>query len=456
MDKKKKRNMRLERDDRRYVWHPFTQMRDYEREKPLIIEKGKGALLRDIYGNDFIDGVSSLWVNVHGHRKREIDRAIKTQLDKLAHSTMLGISNVPAIEFAKRLVEIAPKGLKRVFYSDNGSTAVEVGLKMAFQFWQQKSKRFSKKTRFVTLKNAYHGDTIGSVSAGGIDLFHGIYKPLLFKTFKAESPYCYRCPLGLEYPACSMRCMDSLKNIMKKRGDEIAALVMEPMVQAAGGMIVQPPKYLKRVWELCKRYNILLILDEVATGFGRTGKMFACEHEGVVPDIMALAKGISGGYLPLAATLVTEEVYGGFLGEYRDLKTFFHGHSYTGNPLACAAGMANLDIFKKQRVLISLKGKILYLKKRLEEFKKLNHVGDIRQAGFIVGIELVKDRETKKPYPFENKTGIKVIMEARKRGLIIRPLGNVIVILPPLSISKRDLGRMLDIIYESIKRVTEK
>lgn len=454
--KRKKRNALLERDDKRYIWHPFTQMKDYLKEKPLIIEEGRGVFLKDIYGKKYLDGVSSLWVNIHGHQKKEIDRAVSLQLKKVAHSTMLGISNVPAIEFAKKLIGIAPKGLNKIFYSDNGSTAVEIGLKIAFQYWQQKSKKFSKKTKFITLKNAYHGDTIGSVSVGGIDLFHSIYKPLLFKTFKAESPYCYRCLLKLSYPECNIKCLDSIENIMKKRGDEIAALVIEPLVQAAAGMIVQPPLYLKRVRELCRKYHILMMVDEVATGFGRTGKMFACEHEGVVPDIMALAKGMSGGYLPLAATLTTEEIFNGFLGGYKDLKTFFHGHSYTGNPLACASGIANLEIFKKKKTLQILQGKILYLKKRLREFKKLRHVGDIRQAGFMVGIELVLDKETKKPYSLEKKIGIRVIMEARKRGLIIRPLGNVIVILPPLSISKMDLGRMVDIIYESIKRVTKR
>ena len=453
---RKKRNFLLERDDKRYIWHPFTQMKDYLKEKPLIIEEGRGVFLKDIYGKRYLDGVSSLWVNIHGHQKKEIDRAVSSQLKKVAHSTMLGISNVPAIEFAKKLIEITPKGLNKVFYSDNGSTAVEIGLKIAFQYWQQKSKKFSKKTKFITLKNAYHGDTIGSVSVGGIDLFHSIYKPLLFKTFKAESPYCYCCPINQRYPECNIKCLDSIENIMKKRGHEIAALVIEPLVQAAAGMIVQPPLYLKRVWGLCRKYKILLIVDEVATGFGRTGKMFACEHEGVVPDIMALAKGMSGGYLPLAATLTTEEIFNGFLGDYKDFRTFFHGHSYTGNPLACASGIANLEIFKKKKTLKILQGKILYLEKRLREFKKLRHVGDIRQAGFMVGIELVLDKETKRPYSLEKKIGIRVIMEARKRGLIIRPLGNVIVILPPLSISKRDLGRTVDIIYESIKRVTER
>jgi adenosylmethionine-8-amino-7-oxononanoate aminotransferase len=457
MDKEvKKRNASLERKDKKYVWHPFTQMQDYLKEKPLIIEEGKGVYLKDIDGNWYMDGVSSLWVNVHGHRKREIDRAIRTQLNKIAHSTMLGPSNIPAIELAEKLVKIAPKGLHKVFYSDNGATAVEIGLKMAFQYWQQKKGKHVRKTKFITLKHSYHGDTIGSVSLGGIDLFHSMYRPLLFKTYKAESPYCYCCPLKLSYPSCRIKCLDSVEQIMKKKGDEIAALVIEPLVQGAAGMIVQPSGYLKGVRELCKKYRILMVADEVATGFGRTGRMFACEHEEVFPDIMALAKGISGGYLPLAATLTTDEIYSGFLGEYKEFRTFFHGHSYTGNPLACAAAIASLDVFDKEKTLERMQGKIGYLRKRLEEYKELSHVGDIRQAGFMIGIELVRDKKTKEPYPPEEKIGIKVIEEARKRGLVIRPLGNVIVILPPLVINKKELKSMMDIIYESIERVTGK
>lgn len=451
----KKAKKRLEELDKRYIWHPFTQMKDWLDDAPLIIEKGKGSYLIDIYGKKYLDGVSSLWVTVHGHRKKEIDTAVKKQLDKIAHSTLLGLSNVPAIILSEKLIKIAPKGLSKVFYSDSGSTAVEIALKMAFQYWQQKGTEYKNKTKFISLYNAYHGDTIGSVSVGGIDLFHQIYKPLLFDTCKIESPYCYRCSLNKTYPDCNLECADYAESVIKKLADNTAALIIEPIVQGAAGMLVASDGYLKKIRELCTKYNILMIADEVATGFGRTGKMFACEHEGVSPDIMAVAKGITGGYLPLAATLATDEIFNAFYGEYKDLKTFFHGHTYTGNPLACAAAIANIDLFKKEKTLQRLQPKIKYFTKRLKEFESLIHVGDIRQKGFMVGIELVKEKGTKEPYLLEEKIGIKVVKEARKHGLIIRPLENVIVLMPPLSIKMEELKRLLDIVYVSIREVTE-
>jgi adenosylmethionine-8-amino-7-oxononanoate aminotransferase len=441
--------------DKKYIWHPFTQMKDYRNSDPLIIKKGKGSYLYDVEGNKYIDGVSSLWVTVHGHRKRKIDEAIIEQVKKISHSTLLGISNVPAIKLAEKLVKIAPQGLAKVFYSDNGSTAVEVALKIAFQYWQQKTPSTRKKKKFVSLTNAYHGDTIGSVSVGGIDLFHRVYHPLLFKTFKAKSPYCYRCTFKKTHPGCGLACIDSLENILKKHHGEIAAFVIEPMVQAAAGMIVFPKGYLRASRELCTRYNVLFIADEVAVGFGRTGKMFACQHEKVCPDLMALAKGITGGTLPLAATLATDEVYGAFLGEVQDIKTFYHGHTYTGNPVACAAAIANLEVFEEEKVFDALKQKIQVLKERLSGFLSLNHVGDIRQCGFMAGIELVEDKGTKKPYPMEKKVGHRVILEARKQGVVIRPLGDVIVLMPPLSISLQELKTLLDVVFDSIKMVTE-
>ena len=446
----------LEIDDKKYVWHPFTQMRGYEKETPLIIEEGEGCLLRDTEGNSYIDGVSSLWTNVHGHRKKKLDDALKEQLGKIAHSTLLGLSNIPAIRLAKKLIAIAPAGLTKVFYSDNGSTANEIALKMAFQYHQQCPLGKRNKKKFIRLSNAYHGDTIGSVSVGGIDLFHSMYRDLLFPSFKAEAPYCYRCNLGKAYPACGLECLTHVENIMKAHSQEIAALVIEPLVQGAGGMLLQPPGYLKRVRELCTRYDVFMIADEVAVGFGKTGKMFACQHEGVVPDIMALAKGIAGGYLPLAATLVTEEIYEGFLGKFEEFKTFFHGHTFTGNPLACAVAIASLDIFEEEHTLDSLKEKIAHLTKRLEPFASLEHVGEVRQCGIMVGIELVYNRKTKQLFPPEKRTGHRVIMEARKRGVIIRPLGDVIVLMPPLSISKEEIDLLCRTVYDSIRKVTEK
>jgi adenosylmethionine-8-amino-7-oxononanoate aminotransferase len=443
----------LEEDDKRYIWHPFTQMRDYQEMEPVIIERGEGAHLIDIYGRRYIDGVSSLWVILHGHRREEIDRAIIEQVGKISHSTLLGISNPPAIELARQLVEITPPGLERVFYSDNGSTGCEVALKMAFQYWQLRGE--DKRTSFVSFKNAYHGDTLGAVSVGGIDLFHEAYRPLVFPVLQAEAPYCYRCPLDLTWPECGIACLGTLEQTLKDHHQEIAALIIEPLVQGAAGMITQPPGFLQGVRGLCTRYGVLMIADEVAVGFGRTGKMFACEHEGVRPDFMVLAKGITGGYLPLAATLTTHEIYQAFLGEYQEFKTFFHGHTYTGNPVACAAALANLTVFEKDRTLERLASKIDLLSQRLEGFKDLPAVGDVRQRGFMTGIELVADKKTRAPFPPQERIGVKVIVEARRRGVIIRPLGDVIVILPPLSITEGELEELLKVIHQSIKQVTE-
>ena len=445
----------LENLDKKYIWHPFTQMKDYCRTSPLIIERGQGSWLYDIEGNRYIDGVSSLWVTIHGHCKREIDAAIIKQVKKISHSTLLGLTNVPAVRLAQKLAQISPRGLAKVFYSDNGSTAVEVALKIAFQYWQQASRAARTKKSFVTLRNAYHGDTIGAVSVGGIDLFHRIYRPLLFKTFQVDSPYCYRCPLKRAYPACGLECLNALEKTLKKHHAKIASLIMEPLVQGAAGMIVFPRGYVSAARSLCARYNVLFIADEVAVGFGRTGKMFACEHEKVQPDLMALAKGITGGTLPLAATLATDRIYSAFLGEFQDLKTFYHGHTYTGNPVACAAALASLEVFEQERVLASLQPKIKFLKERLKAFYHLRHVGDIRQCGFMVGIELVADRDTKKPFPVKKKIGQQVIAEARRRGVIIRPLGDVIVLMPPLSIAVKELETLIDVVYEATKIVTE-
>ena len=445
----------LEADDIKYVWHPFTQMKEYAREKPLIIERGEGSFLWDINGNKYLDGISSLWVTTHGHRRKEIDTAIIEQLEKVAHSTLLGLSHPNAIELAKRLVEITPEGLNKVFYSESGSTAVEIALKIAFQFWFQTSEKGKQKKKFIYLANSYHGDTIGSVSVGGIDLFHKLYNPLLFEALKAESVYCYRCNLRKTYPSCGMECLSRLETLMEKKSDETAALIIEPVVQGAAGMLVSPPGYLKGVRELCTKYNILMIADEVAVGFGRTGRMFACEHEKVRPDIMTLGKGITGGYLPLAATLTTDTIFDAFSGEQDELKTFFHGHTYTGNPLASAAALANLHIFEDDHTLEKLDEKILFLKNSLERFYELEHVGDIRQFGFMTGIELVANRETKEPYSLSDRTGIKVTMAARKRGVIIRPLGDVIILMPHLSISIMEMKELIDVTYNSIKAVTQ-
>lgn len=440
--------------DRRYVWHPFTQMRDWEAEEQIVITRGEGSWLIDSDGNRYLDGVAAIWTNVHGHCRSEINEAIKQQVDRLEHSTLLGLAGEQPALLAKRLIDIAPEGMSRVFYSDNGSTAVEIAIKMAFQYWIHRGK--PEKSRFISFRNAYHGDTIGAVSVGGIDLFHEVFRPLLFPTIQAPSPYCYRCELS---PArcssgCQRECLQRLEELLATHEHETAAVVIEPLVQGAGGMIVQPPGYLRRVRELCDRHGVLLIADEVAVGFGRTGTMFACQREGVMPDIMALSKGITAGYLPLAATLTTEEVYTAFLGEYRELKTFFHGHTFTGNPIACAAAIASLDLFERDDLLATLPEKTAYLHARLKKTLEIRHVGEVRCCGMVGGIELVVDRQSRESYPWEERVGVRVCTEARKHGLFLRPLGNVIVVFPPLSISMDELALLMDGIEKSIIAVT--
>ena len=425
-------------------------MQEWEQEEPLIIERGKGSYLIDTEGKKFLDGTSSIWVNLHGHRHPVLDRAIKKQLDKIAHSTLLGLANPPAIQLAQALIQIAPKGLKRVFYSDNGSTAVEIALKMAVQYWQQRHPEAGSKNTFLHLKMAYHGDTIGAVSVGNIEVFHARFKSLLFPTVEADPPYCYRCPLSLAYPSCGMACIDPIERILKERHRELAGFIIEPLVQAAAGMLTSPPGYLTRIRELCTTYNVLLIADEVATGFGRTGKMFACQHEGVTPDLMAVSKGLTGGYMPLAATLTTDEIYQAFLGKYEDFKTFFHGHSFTGNPLGCAVALANLEVFKNDKTLSRLQPKIKTMARLLQPLWQLPHVGDIRQRGFMAAIELVENKKTRKPYPLEARIGHRVCKIARQRGLLLRPLGNVIMLVPPLSTTLTELQRMIEIVREAL------
>ncbi|MBI5234507.1 MAG: adenosylmethionine--8-amino-7-oxononanoate transaminase [Deltaproteobacteria bacterium] len=448
-------NARLKKRDKALIWHPFTQMKEWLSSDPLIIERAKGNYLIDTEGRRYLDGVSSLWVNVHGHRKKEIDRAIIAQLKKVAHSTLLGLGNCPSIELAWRLIRIAPKGLEKVVYSDNGSTAVEVALKLSFQYWGQK-KGYDKKRRFIAFRGAYHGDTFGSMSVGEIDIFVEKYRPLLFDVVRAPYPYCYRCPVGKDYLHCGLRCLDVFEEKLKKHHNELAACIIEPLIQGAAGMITAPRGFLKAVRGLTKKYNIHLVADEVATGFGRTGRMFACGHEGVSPDMMCLAKGITGGYMPLAATLVTDEIYNAFLGGYSEFKAFFHGHTYTGNPLACSAALASLDVFEKEKVLERLKPKIKLLKTLLKDFWQLEHVGDIRSIGLIAGIELVADRRTKNPFPSEKRLAYNICMDARQKGLILRSLGDTIVIMPPLSIKETELVRICRIVFEYIKKRTEK
>jgi adenosylmethionine-8-amino-7-oxononanoate aminotransferase len=420
----------LAASDRNRLWHPFTQQQGWrDEEPPVVIEHAEGTNLYDTDGNAYIDGVSSLWCNVHGHRHPAIDAAIEAQLGRVAHSTLLGLTHPPAIELAERLLAVAPPGLSRVFYSDSGSTAVEIALKMAFQWWVQ--RRQPERTRFVCLENAYHGDTVGAVSVGGIDLFHSLYRPLLFDTWRVRA--------GDD---------DQLAALLAEHAESVAAVIVEPLVQGAAGMLLVADGYLRRVRELCDRYGALLICDEVATGFGRTGRMFACEHEDVTPDFLCVGKGLTGGYLPLAATLTTERVYDGFLGEFDDFRTFFHGHTYTGNPLACAAAVATLETFEREHTLATLQPKIELLARLLEHrVAVLSGVAEVRQRGFMVGIELTE-------HPAGERTGHQVTLAARRRGAIVRPLGDVVVLMPPLAISASDLQRLVAIVADAIAEVT--
>jgi adenosylmethionine-8-amino-7-oxononanoate aminotransferase len=418
--------------DHAHLWHPFTQQRGWVGEQPLVIERAEGTDLIDVHGRRYIDGVSSLWCNVHGHRHPRLDAAVRAQLDRVAHTTMLGLSHPPGIELARRLVELAPGGLQRVFYSDSGSTAVEIALKMAFQFWQQQADAAARRRiRFVALREAYHGDTVGSVSLGGIDLFHSLYRPLLFDALRAE-------------PGDAA----DLERILTSHGDEVAAVVVEPLVQGAAGMLIHPPGYLRSVRELCDRHGALLIVDEVATGFGRTGRMFACEHEDVTPDFLCLAKGLTGGYLPLAATLTTERVYEGFLGEFEELRAFFHGHTYTGNPLACAAALATLEVFEEERTLEHVAELDALLDEILEPVAALSAVGEVRRRGLMCGIELTG-------FPLGWRMGHRVTLEARRRGAVVRPLGDVVILMPPLAIGASELRRLVDTVREAIVAATD-
>lgn len=448
------RSEELARLDRAHVWHPFTAQAEWQAGEPLILERGEGVYLYDVAGRRYLDGVSSLWCNVHGHRHPTLDAAAVDQIGRMAHSTLLGVSHPSAIELAARLAELAPPGLSRVFFSDNGATAVEVALKMAFQYWRQKPHPEPKRSRFIALDGAYHGDTIGDVSLGGVARFHALFEPLLFPVLRAPMPHCYRCPLGLERPKCGMECVEEVGRLLEAHPGEVAAVVVEPLVQGAAGMIVQPEGYLRRLRELTRAHGTLLIADEVAVGFGRTGRLFACEHEEVAPDFLCLAKGITGGYLPLAATLTTEEVYSAFLGDTTDPRTFFHGHTYGGNPLAAAVAVANLDVFRDERTLERIGPRIEQLARGLERLAQLEHVGHVRQRGLVAGIELVADRSSRTPYSPNERVGARVCSLARESGLLIRPLGDVIVVMPPLIIAEPELGQMLDVIERAIRAVT--
>ena len=426
--------------DLRHVWHPFTQMQSWPDDQPVIIQSAEGHYLIDDLGRRYFDGVSSLWVNVHGHRKKEIDDAIRAQLNQVAHSTLLGLASIPSIELAHRLVSLSPEGLNRVFYSDSGSTAVEVALKIAFQYWKQKGR--PEKREFVALQEAYHGDTLGAVSAGGIDLFHNIFHPLLFPVRRIPSP-------GAPARATAegfAHCLETAEQLFEKEHARLAALIIEPLVQGAAGIWVHPPGYLTALSELCRRYDVLLICDEVATGFGRTGSLFAVEQEDVRPDLLCIAKGLTGGYLPLAATLATDSVFSAFLGSVDEKKTFFHGHTYTGNPLACAAALANLALFESEQTLKRMKPTVEAFKDGWIKVRQMKQVSDVRQRGLMMGIEL-KD-------PAGKRLAFQVCQALRDEGILLRPLGNVVVVMPPLSTRIEEAQWIASSVGQAIEKVS--
>jgi adenosylmethionine-8-amino-7-oxononanoate aminotransferase len=442
----------LEAWDDAHLWHPFTPHSVYRDDDPLLVAAGDGNYLIDASGRRYLDGVSSIWCSAFGHRRPEIDAAVRDQLDRIAHATFLGNSSVPAVVLGHRLVEITPPELTRVFFSDNGSTANEVALKIAFQYWRQAGvPGGERRTKFLAIGGAYHGDTVGAVSVGGIDLFHERFGGLLFEVLRAPSPYCYRCPLGKDRRTCATDCLLEFERILEAHGEEIAAVILEPGLQGAGGMIPYPEGYLRRVGEIVRDAGTLLVFDEVAVGMGRSGAMFACEKEGVVPDFLCIAKGLTGGYLPLAATLTTERVFDAFLGPPEQGRTFFHGHTFTGNPLGAAAALAVLDIFERDRVVEGLPAKVEHLARCTARLAELPAVGEIRGYGLSAGIELVADRETKAPFPPAERRGMRVCRRAREKGVFLRPLGDVIVAMPPLSITAEEIETIVDAIEHGIR-----
>jgi adenosylmethionine-8-amino-7-oxononanoate aminotransferase len=449
--------------DRAHVWHPFTQMRDWNSPDhvPIVIVEGLGAVLKAEDGREYLDGNSSIWTNLHGHRHPEIDQAIRDQLDRIAHSSFLGLTNDVAPRLASELIEASELAGHKVFYSDDGSTAMEAALKMVFQARMQRGEKM--RTTFVSLANAYHGDTIGAMSAGHSPLFHKVYKPMLFETREVLSPACYRCPHNRAEPVrgtdaresrlCHWECVDELKTTLDDLGEKASALVMEPLVQGAAGMTMHPPGYLEKGAAACRERGVWLVLDEVMTGFGRTGTMFASQKKDVTPDVVTLAKGLSGGYLPIAATLASPEIFDAFLGDYGELKTFFHGHSYTGNALGCAAALTNLKIFKNENTLEknkALKDALAHLVVKLWDHP---NVGDVRQEGLICAIEIVRDFKTRESFPFADRIGHRICEAARKHGLLTRPVGDVIVLMPPYCTTGTQLAQMVEALWQGLNEV---
>lgn len=448
------RNRRLAAADHSYLWHPFTQMQAWLADEPLIIERGEGNYLIDVNGKRYLDGVSSLWCNVHGHRKAKLDQALREQIDRIAHSTMLGLSNTPAIELAEELIGIVPAGLRRVFYSDSGAEAVEVAARMAAQYWQLAGQ--PDRTLFVTLNESYHGDTVGAASLGYSEPFHRHIRSLLFGTIKTQPPHLFRFQQRMAPDAADQAALAVAQGIFEQHRNQIAALVIEPLMQGAAGMWSHSAAYLRAMVAMARAAGALVIVDEVATGFGRTGKMFACDHAGVSPDLLCLGKGITGGYLPLAATLTTARVFEAFMGRPEEFRAFYYGHTYTGNPLAAAAAIANLEIFQEEQVIERIQPMIGILRDALEaRFARHPKVAEIRQWGLMAGVEIMESPHDRRAFPYSAQTGARIAKAARKAGVMVRPLGDVMVFMPPLSITAAEIDMLVDAVFAATREVVK-
>lgn len=436
---------RLVELDRKHVWHPYTQMQDYAARDPVIVQRGEGVRLQDVDGRWYWDGVSSVWLNVHGHNVPEINRALADQLNRVAHSTLLGQANVPSIQLAERLARAAPRGLEHVFFSDNGSTANEAALKMALQFWNQEGH--PEKRRVLSFEGGYHGDTLGAVSLAPVERFHHFFADQFPPPIQVPYPYTYRSSTPHDAAATGRAALETFEAALEENEEEIAAVFVEPLVQGVAGVVTMPSGFLRGIRRACTRHDVLLAADEVATGFGRTGRMWACDHENVAPDLLTCGKGLTGGYLPLAATLTTRRVYDAFLGAYAERKQFFHGHSFTGNQLGCATALANLDLL--DALLPKLPERVDAIAAGLERFRDLAFVGDVRHQGFMVGLELVADKASKAPFHWEDRAGYVIAERARDLGLLVRPIGNVSIFTPPLASTVTEIETMLDLFYRA-------
>lgn len=440
--------------DLKYIWHPCSQMKDYEELPPIVIDHGKGIYLYDIEGNRYADVVSSWWCNLLGHCNPRINNAVKTQIDTLEHVIFANFSHKPAITLCEKLSKLLPEGLCKFNFTDNGSSAIEAAMKVSYQYHYQTGSPHKK--RFMALSDAYHGETIGALSAGGVDLYSEIYKPILMDIVRIDAPDCYRCPYNKCRDNCNCECFEKAEESFKKYGEETAAILVEPLLQGSAGMKVYPPLYLKKLRAQCDKYNVHLIADEIATGYGRTGKMFACEHACISPDIMCLSKGLTGGYMPMAMFVTTQKIYDAFYADYNEGKAFMHSHTYSGNPLACSAAVEVLNILENEKIIEKANEKAEYFTKIIKEkFLPLKNVGEVRTIGLINAIELVKDKKTKKPFDSKLRVGYQIYKKALKRGVLLRPLGNVIYFNPPLIITKDDMDLVTDVALECTKEVLQ-